>query len=117
MECLCPFELLYREVGDFRKGSSDKECLKSKLKELGISSYRRLKHSIPEENLSKKELEPLRNLSKNPDIIIQKSDKGNFVVILDKKIYLEKTNEMLDKQKQLLKLSIQEENITIFSLI
>ena len=108
-EYLCPCELLYREVSGFSEGSSDKELLKSKLKELGLSYHRRLKHSIPEEKLSKKELEPLKNLSKNLDIIIQKPDKVNFVVILDKKIYLEKMNEMLDKNKHFLKLSIQEE--------
>ena len=108
-EYLCPFELLYREVSDFSKDSSDKELLKSKLKELSLSSHRRLKHNVLEENLSKKELESLKNLSKNPDIVIQKSDKGNSVVILDKKVYLEKMKEMLNKNDQFLKLSIQEE--------
>ena len=34
-------------------------------------------------------------------MIIQKSDKGNSVVILDKKFYLEKMNEMLDIKDQL----------------
>ena len=56
------------------------------LKELGLSSHRRLKHNILEENLSKKELESLKNLSKNSGIIIQKSDKGN----LKKRFTLEK---------------------------
>ena len=110
-EYLCPFKLLYREVSDFSKDSSDKELLKSKLKELGLSSHRRLKHNILEENLSKKELESLKNLSKNPDIIIQKSDKGNSVVILNEKVYLEKMNEMLNKNEHFLKLSIQEEKL------
>ena len=68
-----------------------------------------MKHNVLEENLSKKELESLKNLSKNPDIVIQKSDKGNSVVILDKKVYLEKMKEMLNKNDQFLKLSIQEE--------
>ena len=89
-ECLCPFELLYREISDFSKDSSDKELLKSKLKELSLSSHRRLKHNALEENLSKKELESLKNLSKNPDIVIQKSDKGNSVIILDKTFTLKK---------------------------
>ena len=106
-EYVCPFELLYREVNDFSKDSSDKELLKSKLNELSLSSHRRLKYNAPEENLSKKELESLKNLSKNPDIVIQKSDKGNSVVILDKKVYLQKIKEMLNKNNQLLKLSIQ----------
>ena len=71
------FELLYCEVSGFSKDSSDKEVLKSKLKEFGLSSHRRLKHNVLEENLSKMEFEYLKNLSKIPDIIIQKSDKGN----------------------------------------
>ena len=97
-EYSCPFELLYREVSDFNRDSSDKELLKSKLKELSPSSHRRLKHNVLEENLSKKELESLKNHSKNPDIVIQKSNKGNSVVILDKEVYLEKMKEMLKKK-------------------
>ena len=54
-------------------------------------------------------LESLENLRKNPDIIIKKSDKGKSVIILDKKVYLEKMSEMPDENKQFLKLSIQEE--------
>ena len=54
-----------------------------------------MKHNVHEENLSKKEWESLKNLTKNPDIIIQKSDKGNSVLILDKKVYLEKMKEIL----------------------
>ena len=54
-------------------------------------------------------MESLKNLSKNPAMVIQKSDKGNSVAILDKKVYLEKMKEMLNKNDQFLKLSIQEE--------
>ena len=68
-----------------------------------------LKHNVLEENLNKKELESLKNFSKNPNIVIQKSDKGNSVVILNRKVYLEKMKEMLNKNDQFLKLSIQEE--------
>ena len=64
------------------------------MKELGLSSHHKLKQSVLEENLIKKQLESLKNLSKTADIIIQKSDKDNSVVILDKKVYLEKMNEM-----------------------
>ena len=95
----CPLELLYREVSNFSKDSRDKELLKNKLKELGSSSHCRLRHNVLKENLKKKQLESLKNLRKNSDIIIQKSDKGNSVVILDKKTYLEKMKEMLDKHK------------------
>ena len=111
---LCPFELLFREVSDFIKDSSDKELLKSKLKELSQSSQRRLKPNVLEENLSQKQLESSKSLTKSPDMIIQKSDKGNSVVILDKKFYLEKMNEMLDIKDQFIKLSIQEEKLQFF---
>ena len=101
------FELFFREVSDFSKDSSYREIFKSKLKEFTLSPHRRLKHNTLEENLSKKELESLKNLSKNPDIVIQKFDKGNSHVILDKKVYLEKMKQMLNKNDQFLKLSIQ----------
>ena len=53
-EYLCPFEVLYHEVSDFSKNSSDKELLKSKLKELGLFSHRRLKHNVLEKNFEQK---------------------------------------------------------------
>ena len=68
-----------------------------------------MKHNVLEENLNKKELESLKNFSKNPNIVIQKSDKGNSVVILNRKVYLEKMKEMLNKNDQFLKFPIQEE--------
>ena len=64
------------------------KLLKSKLKEWSQSSHRRLEDNLLEENLIKKEMESLKNLSKNPDMVIQMSDKGNAVPILDKKVYL-----------------------------
>ena len=39
---------------------------------------------------------------------------GNSVVILDKKVYLEKMNERLNKNEQFLKLSTQEEKYSQF---
>ena len=50
LEYVCPVELLYREDSDFSQKRSNKELLKSKLKELGLCSHHRLKHSIPEGN-------------------------------------------------------------------
>ena len=61
-------------------------------------SHCKLKYNILEENLNKEELESLKNLSKNLDIIIRKSKNGNSVVVLDKKVYLEKMNKMLKKK-------------------
>ena len=113
LEYVCPFELLYCEVSNFRKDSSDKELLKSKLKKLNLTSHRRFKDNVLEGNLNKEELETL----KNPDMVIQKSDKGNSALILDKKFYLEKMKEILNKNYQFLKLSIQEEKHYNFLII
>ena len=49
----------------------------------------------PQQNISKKELAALTNLSKNKDIIIQKSDKGNFAVLVDKDTYIKRTENLL----------------------
>ena len=50
------------------------------------------------QNLSKEEFTALQNLSKNKDLIIQKSDKGNSVVIVQRQDYLEKMNDVLSDQ-------------------
>ena len=42
-------------------------------------------------------------------MLIQKSDIGKFVVILNKKVWLEKMNKMLCEKKQFLKRSMQDE--------
>ena len=45
-------------------------------------------------SLSSGEAKVLRNLTKQKDIIVQKADKGNPVVILDKESYIEKMKEL-----------------------
>ena len=49
------------------------------------------------QNLPKEEFTALQNLSKNKDLIILESDKGNSVVIVQKQDYLEKMNDILSK--------------------
>ena len=55
----------------------------------------------------------MKTLNGNPDIIIQKFDKGKLS-ILDKKVYFEMMNKMLCKNKQFLELSIQIKKHEIF---
>ncbi|CAF2145990.1 unnamed protein product [Rotaria magnacalcarata] len=50
-------------------------------------------------NISDEEFIALKKLKNNQDIIISKADKGNAIVILDKKDYIEKIHEIL-KLKQ-----------------
>ena len=69
-------EILPNEALDF---------VKTKTKETTLSSFKQYNKN-PQQNLSKEELAALKSLSKNKDITIQKSDKGNSVIIVDKGI-------------------------------
>ena len=66
-------------------------------------SFRQYKMN-PQQNLSKEELAALTNLSKNKDIIIQKSDKGNSAVIVDKDTYIKRMENLLSDQRNLKKI-------------
>ena len=57
--------------------------------------------STPQQNLSKEELAPLLSLSKNKDIVIQKSDQGNSFVIVDKEVYSKRMEDLLSDQRKL----------------
>jgi len=49
-------------------------------------------------NISDKELNAIRKLKNNNNIIITKTDKGNAIVILDKKAYIEKAKSLLNNK-------------------
>ena len=51
-------------------------------------------------NLATEEFESLLKLSKNKNAIIQKSDKGNSVVLIDKIIYTSDIKKLLDNSGQ-----------------
>ena len=81
---LLPFELLYRDVYDSDNKDESLLQLKSKKKDVGLSSYRIYnKKDNRFENLSREEYDTFINLSNNKNIIIRKADKGNTVVIID----------------------------------
>ena len=80
---MIPFELLYRDVDSLEVSNLDKEFIKSRLRDSAFSSYKDTSKTF--ENLPKTEFDALKILLKNKDII-QKADKGNTVVILNRKI-------------------------------
>ena len=73
--------------------------IKSKLKDRVFSSFRGSQKSS-EKNLSKAELKSLKDLINNKDIIIQKADKGNTVVVLNKIDYINKMNNFLQNSNK-----------------
>ena len=84
---MLPFELLYRDVDFLEVANLDKEFIKSRLRDSAFSSYKDTGKTF-EKNFPKAEFDALKILLKNKDIIVQKANKGNTVVILNRKDYV-----------------------------
>ena len=84
-------------------------------KEAALSSYKSYDNNVPQ-NLSKGEFFGLQNLSKNKYSIIQKSDKGNSVVIVDRQDYKKKMDDILIDQKKFRKVSLKDHIILNFAI-
>ena len=102
---LVNFELFYRNIcnlGIFLS-KEDRDFVKTRTKEAALSSYRNYNNNVPQ-HLSKEEFLALQNLRKNKNIVIQKSDKGNSVVVVDKADYLDKMDNLLNDTRKFEKL-------------
>ena len=87
---LVHFKSFYKDIHNLDVLSNeDLDFVKTKTKETALSSFRQYNKN-PQQNLSNEELAALTNLSKSKDIVIQKSDKGNSVVIVDKDTYIKR---------------------------
>ena len=94
---MLPYEVFYRGVKNFAKTPEDEINFHARLKNVAVSSFSSFKQqNIDHTNLTQEELESLNKLVKNSDIIIQKADKGNTVVICDKNAYVERMKELIN---------------------
>ena len=91
---MLPFELLFRNTNKSEMSNEDKDFIKSRLKDSTHTSFRSYNYKSGI-NLTEKEQVALNNLTNDKNIIIQKSDKGNRVALLDKDKYLEGIYKML----------------------
>ena len=108
---LLPFELLFRNICDENQRNESILHLKSKIKDVGLSSFRlynKKDHGF--ENLSEEQYQAFLSLSKNNDIIIQKADKGNTVVLLDKSSYIKKMEELLADTSKFVKVEFNKKH-------
>ena len=94
---ICNLEILSNEDLDF---------VKTKSKQTALSSFRQYNKN-PRQYLSKEELTALTNLSKIKDIVIQKSDKGNSVVVVDKDTYIKRMENLLSDQRKFEKVTLK----------
>ena len=85
---LVNFELFYRSIDNLNILTGDNlGYVKTKIKDLALISLRNYNANIPQ-HLSNEESEALKNLPANCNLIIQKADKGNSVVLVEKDVYL-----------------------------
>ena len=93
--CLAPYKLLFRDIKELFVDDSILERVEVDMKEICLSSFENLKFK-DELDITPDELKALKDLSSRKDIIIQKADKGNSVVIFNKSDYIKMT-EMLSE--------------------
>ena len=65
------------------------------------------------QHLSKEEFDALKNL-RNKQIVIEKSDKGNSIVVVDRDKYIEKMENILSDQSKSQKIALKDDNFLNF---
>ena len=69
------------------------------------------------QNLSKDEFIAFQNLSKNKNLIIQKSDKENSVVTVDRHDYIKKMENILSDQNKFTRVNLKDNILLNFAVI
>ena len=94
---LINFELFYRSIDNLKILSGDNlDFIKTRIKDTALTSFRNYNANVPQ-HLSNEEFEALKTLSGNCNLVIQKADKGNSVVIVEKDVYVRHMETILNK--------------------
>ena len=88
--------------------ASQSSSKKSKLLDTAFTSHNFFERKGPISNLSEAELNALENLTKNKNLVIQKADKANTVVIINKSDYKNKIKHILSDSTKFKKLENDE---------
>ena len=80
--------------------------LKGKIKDCALSPFKLYNEKGVVSSLNKDEVFALKTLSKSNDFIIQKSDKGNSKVLINKSDYLDKMYSIQSDSKKFVKSSL-----------
>ena len=98
--------MLFRDINTLEVVNLNNACIKNKI---GDSAYTFKQVSrISEKNLSKEEVKALNNLVENKDIVIQKTDKGNNVIILNRNDYISKLSQILENTSKFKWVNVEE---------
>ena len=93
----------------------DRERFRAKLKGLALTSYKLLNDNCKYENkVSSEELSSLKSLMRNKNIVLQKAEKGNTVVIVGKEKNIQGVKNVISDSSNFIPLNIP---ITCISII
>ena len=107
-EFLLPFELLFLDIKREDLCNEDMFLIKARLPDTALTSNQNFSSDRdPPENITPSEFKALKPLSKNKNIVIQKADKVNTVVILDKCCYISAIEEILNDNSKFSKFDIR----------
>ena len=98
---------VYRDIKAMDVPSSDLDIIKAALKEYAYGSFKKYDF-LKELNLSRDEYNALKNLLSLKNIIIQKSDKGNSVVLIKPFDYINRMETLISDQAKFQKLLVPE---------
>ena len=104
---LINFELFYRSIDNLKILSGDNlDFIKTRIKDTALTSFRNYNANVPQ-HLSNEEFEAQKTLSKNCNLVIQKADKGNSVVMVEKDVYLRHMERTISDHNKFEKVSIK----------
>ena len=117
---LANFELFYKSIYELDSISNKNlDFVITKIKDAALISFRNYTGNLNlPRNVSDEEFKELQNLSKYTNFVIQKSDKGCSVVILDKDVFIKHIQSLLsnntkfenvDTEKGLLNFTVNHE--------
>ena len=98
--------MLFRDINSLEVINRNKECVKSRLQDSTYTSFKQVS-KISQKNLSKQEIKALNNLIKNKDIVIQKANKGNNVVILNRSDYISNLTKILEDTSKFKRVNVE----------
>ena len=102
------FELLYRDLSKFDVSNEKLFFAKNELRNLAFSSfkfYNKKDHKY--ENLTEDEHLAFLELLELENVIIQKADKGNVIVMINKNDYVDKMETILNDPSKFRKIDFE----------
>ena len=101
------FQLLNRSTLDLSMTTEEKNHFKTKLKDIAQLSFKLFSDNCKfENNLLAEEINLLKALRRNKDIIIQKADRGNTAAITYKEKYIEDAKRAISDLNKFIQLNI-----------